>query len=275
MDQHISFSKYSDDKDFKNLFTSNEIFDEQINEKNKILLRTPCDFSHIDNLILSYDGQNLFDSSTSHFGTIFDLENILRTIEDEFGKNFLIIGITSSEKRHIQYNPYPKENEINHAETHIKNIVLNFLPSVLNYLNINLDNTNQIVAGASMGGLMSMKTSILFPQFRNIISLSPAFWFGYPSILNDVQNLSNESSTYLYTGKKEGHIFGDHVKNIFPNNWDLDFSNNDNFYYSGVKNIKESLDSNNKKVIFSFQDNGGHNETSWATAILEILGKLI
>ena len=275
MDQHISFSKYSDDKDFKNLFTSNEIFDEQINEKNKILLRTPCDFSHIDNLILSYDGQNLFDSSTSHFGTIFDLENILQTIEDEFGKNFLIIGITSNEKRHIQYNPYPKENEINHAETHIKNIVLNFLPSVLNYLNINLEDTSQIVAGASMGGLMSIKTSMMFPQFRNIISLSPAFWFGYPSILNDVKNLSNESSTYLYTGKKEGHIFGDHVKNIFPNNWDLDFSNNDNFYYSGVKNIKESLDSNNKKVIFSFQDNGSHNETSWAKAILEIFGKLI
>ena len=275
MNQQISFSNYSDDKDFKNLFTSNEIFDEQINEKNKILLRTPCDFSHIDNLILSYDGQNLFDSSTSHFGTIFDLENILQTIEDEFGKNFLIFGITSNEKRHIQYNPYPKENEINHAETHIKNIVLNFLPSVLNHLNISLENTNQIVAGASMGGLMSIKTSILFPQFKNIISLSPAFWFGYPSVLNDVKNLSNESSTYLYTGKKEGHIFGDHVKNIFPNNWDLDFSTNDDFYYSGVKNIKESLDSNNKKVIFSFQDNGGHNETSWATAILEILGKLI
>ena len=187
----------------------------------------------------------------------------------------MIIGITSNEKRHIQYNPYPKENEINHAETHIKNIVLNFLPSVLNYLNINLEDTSQIVAGASMGGLMSIKTSMMFPQFRNIISLSPAFWFGYPSILNDVKNLSNESSTYLYTGKKEGHIFGDHVKNIFPNNWDLDFSTNDDFYYSGVKNIKESLDSNNKKVIFSFQDNGSHNETSWAAAILEILGKLI
>ena len=275
MNQNISFLNYSDDKDFNNLFTSNEIFDEKINEKNKILFRTPGDFSRIDNLILTYDGQNLFDSSTSHFGTIFDLENILQTVEDEFGKNFLIIGITSNEKRHIQYNPYPKENEINHAETHIKNIVLNFLPSVLDYLSINLENTNQIVAGASMGGLMSMKTSILFPQFRNIISLSPAFWFGYPSVLNDIKNLSNESLTYLYTGKKEGHIFSDHVKKIFPNNWDLDFSNNDNFYYSGVKNIKDSFDSNNKKVIFSFQDNGRHNETSWAKAILEILGKLI
>ena len=275
MNQHISFSNYSDDKNFKNLFISNEIFDEQINEKNKILFRKPGDFSHIDNLILTYDGQNLFDSSTSHFGTIFDLENMLQTIENEFEKNFLIIGITSNKKRHIQYNPYPKENEINHAETHIKNIVSNFLPSVLNYLNVDFENTNQIVAGASMGGLMSIKTSILFPQFRNIISLSPAFWFGYPRVLYDVKNLSNESSTYLYTGKKEGHIFGDHVKNIFSNDWDLDFSNNDDFYYSGVKKIEDSLKSNNKTVIFSYQENGHHNETSWATAILDILGKLI
>ena len=36
------------------------------------------------------------------------------------------------------------------------------LPSVLNYLNVNFDNTNQIVAGASMGGLMSIKTSLDF-----------------------------------------------------------------------------------------------------------------
>ena len=126
-----------------------------------------------------------------------------------------------------------------------------------------------------MGGLMSIKTSILFPQFRIIISLSPALWFWYPRVLYDVNILSNESSTYLYTGKKEGHIFGDHVKNIFPNHWDLDFSNNDDFYYSGVKKIEDSLKSNNKKVIFSYQENGHHNETSWATAILEILGKLI
>ena len=88
MNQEISFTNYSDDKDFKNLFTSNEIFDEQISETNKILIRIPNELSHIDNLILTYDGQNLFDSSTSHFGTIFDLENMLQTIENEFGKIF-------------------------------------------------------------------------------------------------------------------------------------------------------------------------------------------
>ena len=60
MNQNISFLNYSDDEDFNNLFTSNEIFDEKINEKNKILFRTPGDFSRIDNLILTYDGQNLF-----------------------------------------------------------------------------------------------------------------------------------------------------------------------------------------------------------------------
>ena len=59
MNQYITFSNYSDDKDFKNLFTSNEIFDEQISETNKILFRIPNELTHIDNLILTYDGQNL------------------------------------------------------------------------------------------------------------------------------------------------------------------------------------------------------------------------
>ena len=174
MNQHISFSNYSDDKDFKNLFTSNEIFDEQINEKNKILFRIPSDFLHIDNLILTYDGQNLFDSSTSHFGTIFDLENILQTIEDEFGKNFLIIGITSNEKRHIQYNPYPHEKELNFASIHIDNIVSKFLPSVSNFLGIKFEHSKLIVAGASMCGLMSIKTSIMY-LFCNLHSLDLIF----------------------------------------------------------------------------------------------------
>ena len=55
----------------------------------------------------------------------------------------------------------------------------------------------------------------------------------------------------------------------------MDRKDFENLSESELRQLKESLDSNNKKVIFSFQDNGGHNETSWATAILEILGKLI
>ena len=81
--------------------------------------------------------------------------------------------------------------------------------------------------------------------------------------------------TYLYTGMKEGHIFGDHVSNIFPNNWDVDFSNNDNFYFSGVKNINDSFELYEKSIKFFVDDNGLHNETSWASAMPEIFLNLL
>ena len=88
----INFTKYSKNKIFKNLYKSNEIFDEEIEDTNQIIFRIPKDLTKIDNLILCYDGQNLFDSSTSHFGTIFDLESLINSFEDQVKKNFLVIS---------------------------------------------------------------------------------------------------------------------------------------------------------------------------------------
>ena len=270
MTANITFSRYSEDKEFNNLYVSNKIMDEILEESNNIIFRVPENLEKIDNLILCFDGQNLFDPLTSHFGTIFDLDKIIRNFENQSNENFLIIGITSNSKRQIQYNPYLHEEDINFASIHIENIVSKFLPSVSNFLEIKFDLSKLIVAGASMGGLMSIKTSIMYPQFENIISLSPAFWFGYPKVVEDIKNLNEKSATHLYTGKKEGHIFGKHVKDIFPNEWDLDFSNNDDFYFSGVQKIYEAFQLNNKNINFTYDENGMHNESSWATALLKI-----
>ena len=75
---------------------------------------------------------------------------------------------------------------------------------------------------------------------------------------------------YKRQGKREGHIFEKHVEDIFPIEWDLDFSNNDDFYFSGVQKIYEAFQSNNKNVNFTYDENGMHNEGSWATALLKI-----
>jgi enterochelin esterase-like enzyme len=136
---------------------------------------------------------------------------------------------------------------------------------------IDVGNLKKIVMGASMGGLMSIKTGILNPSFENIISLSPAFWFGFPGIVNDLNNLNKKSICNLSVGTKEGNIFGDQVKNIFPKEWDLDFSNNNDFYISGVKKIEEELKLNNIKTNFVFKEKGQHNETHWNPILREFL----
>jgi len=72
-------------------------------------------------------------------------------------------------------------------------------------------------------------------------------------------------------GTKEGDIFGDDVRNIFPKEWDLDFSNNNNFYISGVKRIKEELEVRSINTNFILKEEGKHNETYWNPILKQFL----
>ena len=75
-------------------------------------------------------------------------------------------------------------------------------------------------------------------------------------------------------GNNRRGSFRRNTRNFKSNNenskFGSNFSNNDNFYYSGVKNINESLEKNKKNVKFFVDENGLHNETSWASAMPEI-----
>ena len=50
MTANITFSKYSEDKEFNNLYISNKIMDEIIEDSNNIIFRVPENLEKIDNL---------------------------------------------------------------------------------------------------------------------------------------------------------------------------------------------------------------------------------
>ena len=203
-----------------------------------------------------------------------DLENTLQEQEDNTENGYFVIGVTSNSSRKKQYNPYPRLDGRNHAIKHIDNIINDFLPQIIGDYDIDYSYVKKIVLGSSMGGLMSFKTSIMYPQFDNVVSFSPAFWYGYPGIEEDLQYLSQNTICNLSVGSDEGEIFGDEARNIFPNEWELDFSSNDNFYISGVNKILEILKQRNIKTNFVFQDSGKHNEETWSGIFKEFLKSL-
>ena len=258
----VDFSIYSQEEKFNNLYLSEEIFDEELKDSNKILVRIPNLQQPISDVMVSFDGQNLFDKATSQFGFYFNLENLIKSFEKKQDKNILIIAITSNEKRQTQYNPYPRGNS-KVCFKHLKKIHSKFIPAVIENFNLNTTNAKRHVLGASMGGLMALKFSIINPEFTNVICLSPAFWYGFPGILKDIPNIRENTFIHLYTGKKEGHIFGDKVSNIFPSEWKLDFSTNDNFYLSGVNAIELKLSENNISHEYFVEEDGLHNEEYW------------
>ena len=89
-----------------------------------------------------------------------------------------------------------------------------------------------------------------------------------------IRDRSQNTLCNLSVGSDEGDIFGDEARNIFPNEWDLDFSSNDNFYISGVNRILEILKQRNVKTNFVFQNSGKHNEETWSYIFKEFLKSL-
>ncbi len=266
----LKYSKYSNKKIHENLYISKPIKDQTLKDTNHVLVRLPDSKKLITDVILSFDGQNLFDKEASYYGIIFNLEKLLREAENDQKKNILVIALSSNSQRQIQYNPYPRENsEV--SLNHLKMINSDVIPSVLKNFNLDISGSKKHVLGASMGALMAIKFSIVNSDFNNVICLSPAFWFGFPGVLKDIKKLNKNTFLYLYTGKKEGHVFGDHVKNIFPKEWELDFSTNDKFYVSGVNLIKKYCIKESLQYEYSTEEEGMHNETYWA----KILGKYL
>ena len=267
----LLFSEY--DQSLKNISISQPIVDVDIEDTNSVIIRYPI-FKRVTHFILSFDAQNLFLKEKSGYGYFMDLENILQEQEDKTNNGYFVLGVTSNSSRKMQYNPYPRVKGTNYAVKHIDNIMNDFLPQIIGDYDIDYNYVNKIVLGSSMGGLMSFKTSILYPQFDNVISFSPAFWYGFPGIEEDLQYLSQNTLCNLSVGTDEGEIFGDEARNIFPNEWELDFSNNDNFYISGVNRILEILKQRNIKTNFVFQDSGKHNEETWSFIFKEFLKSL-
>ena len=56
--------------------------------------------------------------------------------------------------------------------------------------------------------------------------------------------------------------------------FNLDFSNNNDFYVSGVKKIEKELKLNNIKTNFVFKEEGQHNETHWNPILSEFLASI-
>ena len=264
----LLFSEY--DKSLENVYISQPVVDINLGDTNSYLVRFPK-FKRVTHIILAFDAENLFLKSKSSYGYFFNLESLLTNLEEKENRGYFVVAVTSNSNRQKQYNPYPRNGQENFATMHIESILENHLPQICSDYDIGVSNLKKIVMGASMGGLMSIKTSILNPSFDNIISLSPAFWFGFPGIIDDLNNLSKQSICNLSVGTKEGDIFGDKVENIFPNEWGLDFSNNNDFYISGVKKIQKELIINNIKTNFVFKEEGQHNETHWNPVLSEFL----
>lgn len=138
-------------------------------------------------VLYMHDGQNLFNASSSNFGVAWEVDDIAQRLMDE-GKiqPAIIVGIWSTAQRRMEYFPeraaqYFSEQDVavldqlkQHlgagksteylADDYLRFIVSELKPYIDRHYRSLPERTNTLIAGSSMGGLISIYALAEYPE---------------------------------------------------------------------------------------------------------------
>lgn len=228
----------------------------QLNRQRRIWIYLPEGYTTTKKhypVLYMHDGQNLFDAYTSGFGE-WGVDECLDSMIKKGIPACIVIGIDNGgTNRMSEYNPY---EFVLKREQPDSNLI--FLPEGSQYINFITetlkpfidkkyrtlpDKNNTLIAGSSMGGLISYYAILQHPGvFGKAGIFSPSFWTA-PAIkaLTDSLAQNTDGKFFFYIGGKEGD---DNVNDM--------------------KEIQELLGEKSRAMIYSVIDpEGEHNEKAW------------
>ncbi len=202
-------------------------------------------------VIYMHDGQNVFDEYTAPFGE-WGVDESLDSLISGGKPACIVVAIENgSMKRMSEYNAYEftwkteKDTITFHprAEEYLEDIIETLKPLIDKKYRTLSSKENTIIAGSSMGGLISYYAAIKYPEvFGKAGIFSPAFWTaaGIDS-LTDAESNKLKGKYFFYMGGKEGGT-----------------------YVEDMKRIREKAGKNSSALIYSVIDpEAEHKEKFW------------
>lgn len=195
-------------------------------------------------VLYMHDGQNLFDEYTSAYGEWGVDESLDSLFKMHPGNECIVVGIDNAEQRLTEYNPYDNE-KFGKAEG--EKYVLFIEQTLKPYIDKNYrtlkDPSNTMIAGSSMGGLISYYAALYHSSsFGKAGIFSPSFWIA-PQIMAATDSLGSrvKGKLFFYIGAKEGE---EHVSDMYQ--------------------VLQRLGATSSSLIYSMVDpEGTHKEASW------------
>ncbi len=190
------------------------------------------------------DGQNLFDERTAPFGE-WGVDECLDTLLQMGRPACIVIGIDhGGEKRMTEYNPYTFDRfGAGEGDRYVDFIVKTLKPFVDKHFRTQAGPSGTIIAGSSMGGLISCYAALKYPSvFGGAGVFSPAFWTA-PELDQYIDSLTSKirARFFFYAGAKESDAMVPDMQRIA----DKIALKGDNLIYSVV------------------DEEGKHNEAAW------------
>lgn len=218
----------------------------QLGRTRRIWIYLPADYATSSKrypVMYMHDGQNIFDAYTAFAGE-WEVDETLDALIKMGTPPCIVVGIDNGPERMTEYNPYTFEKfGKGEGDKYVDFLVKTLKPFIDSSYRTVASKENTIIAGSSMGGLISYYALLKYPGvFGKAGVFSPSFW-----IADKIKKLTDTNSNkltgklFFYIGALEGDS---NVKNM-----------------EAIVNI---LGEKSPAIIYSVVDpEGQHNEQAW------------
>ena len=150
-----------------------------------------------------FDGQNLFDDTTSFVGE-WRVDETL----DSMRLDLIVVGLDhGGERRFREYTPYVFDKDEKKTETGLGQLTFDWLlQSVKPHIEARYRTDGRdYIGGASLGGLMALYGQLSYPGvFDGALDFSPAYWVNDPQIYQRAGRAPAGVRIYQLAGYREG-----------------------------------------------------------------------
>jgi predicted alpha/beta superfamily hydrolase len=157
-------------------------------------------------VVYMQDGQNLSDPSIAFGGNTWRLEDGLHWLAGR-GIEPIVVGLHNTPGRLAEYSPFPDpKHGGGDGDAYARFLIDTVKPRIDGAFRTRKDRDSTVVAGSSMGGLISLYAFFRRPSpFGRALVMSPSIWFGGGQILKYVQRArGTRGKLYMDVGTAEG-----------------------------------------------------------------------
>lgn len=218
----------------------------QLNRSRAIWIYLPEDYRNSKKrypVMYMHDAQNIFDEYTAGFGE-WEVDECLDSLIKQGRPACIVVGIENGPQRVNEYNPfYFNRFGEGEGDAYISFIAETLKPHIDKHYRTLSSKENTLIAGSSMGGLISYYAMLRRPDvFGKAGVFSPAFWTAtsIKPLTDSVAGRMN-GKFFFFMGGREG------VSTI-----------------QDMLDVQESLGEKSSAMIYSLIDsNSGHDEKAW------------
>lgn len=152
------------------------------------------------------DGQNLSDPAIAFGGKTWSLHEGLAWLAER-GIEPIVIGVHNTPGRLAEYSPFPDaKHGGGDGDRYTRFLIDTVKPRIDAAFRTRKDRDSTVVAGSSMGGLISLYAFFRRPSpFGRAVVMSPSIWFGGREILRFVEKArTTRGRLYVDVGTAEG-----------------------------------------------------------------------